>query len=139
MDISKGADLFLQEASSINSLWAVYVVATFAGASYGVSSRAPSRTALIGVTVGFLAFAWGHLSLVRQALAVSAVLGQDLERAANAGDAGGFAASIHSLARTANPPWISITIHLVIDTCVVLALWSKPLVAVTRRPRSPGG
>ena len=126
-DVVHGVQLFSENTGTINNLWGIYVVATFAAAGFGASSESISIGTAIVVTVGFWAFALGHLRLLVQALNLNRRLAADIMgvlREGHADDAGPFKPSIQYLARTANPPWISIAIHLLIDGCATAAMWS---------------
>ena len=125
-DVGQAVQLFSENTSHINSLWGVYVVATFAAAGFGASSQGITIGAAILVTIGFWAFTLGHLRLLVQALNINHRLKADILGALVEGgdDAGRFKASIEYLAKTANPPWVSVLIHLLIDVCATAALWS---------------
>lgn len=125
-DVVHAVQLFSENTGTINNLWGLYIVATFAAAGFGASSDSISIGAAIVVTVGFWAFALGHLQLLVQALNLNRRLKTDISVALLEGaeDAGRFMPSIRYLISTANPPWISISIHLLIDVCATAALWS---------------
>ena len=126
-DVVHAVQLFSENTGTINNLWGIYVVATFAAAGFGASSESISIWTAIVVTVGFWAFALGHLSLLTQALTLNRHLAADIMgalREGNADDAGKFKSAIQYLASTANPPWTSIAIHLLIDVCATAAMWS---------------
>jgi hypothetical protein len=125
--LSDAVDLFSQQAAIVINLWTVYVVATFATAGFAVSSNKPLNTyILIFVTIGFWLFAIGHLQLLRQSLHVIENLRYDIkEILANLKNNPSFyfESSIQNLIETANPPWISTSIHIAIDVCATAALW----------------
>lgn len=126
-DLVHAVQLFSENMGTINNLWGVYVVATFAAAGFGASSESISIGTAIVVTVGFWAFALGHLKLLTQALNLNLRLETDILsalREADAEDAGRFKSTIQYLASTANPPWVSVSIHLLIDFCATAAMWS---------------
>jgi hypothetical protein len=130
-ETSHAVTLFTQQTTIINGLWTVYVVATFAAAGYGLSSNGLSPVAALAVTFGFLAFAGGNLSLICQALRINVELGNNLKADLGKPDPGAldnsnttYDSAICCLAETANPPCISVAIHVFIDVCVIVALWS---------------
>jgi hypothetical protein len=70
-DLPNAVTLFTQNVTSINSLWTVYVFATFALAGYGLSAPTIEIETAIVVTAGFWAFAFGHWKLLKQALVIN--------------------------------------------------------------------
>jgi hypothetical protein len=126
-ELSDAVSLFSQFTAIINNLWTVYVAATFTAAGFGISSSLHVSVS-IAVTIGFWAFTLGHLHLLRQALAVSKTLGNEISSAlASETDGVGtqFQASIRVLANAVNPTRAPIAIHLLIDVCVTIALWAR--------------
>jgi len=81
------------------------------------------------VAVGFWLFALGHLSLIHQALRASRALASDIRRGLETAtdDNAEFMASLNAIARTSYRPWASYVIHVTIDLCVTVAIWSKHL------------
>lgn len=125
-ELNHAVTLFAQQTTTINSLWTVYAVATFAAAGYGTSAAHLPLAVAVAVTCGFGAFAGGHWSLLNQGLKVNRQLQNDISTFVGSAT-GPFKSSISELAATANPPWISLTIHLAIDLCVIIALWWRVL------------
>jgi hypothetical protein len=123
-EVSHGVTLFTQHTNTINSLWTVYVAATFAAAGYGFSSGGLSPITASAITFGFIAFALGNWSLLKQALRINLTLRTDLIDAMSVDSDTKFKPTICCLAETANPFWVSRTIHIFIDVCVIIALWS---------------
>ncbi len=117
--------LFSQEKITITNLWTVYVVATFAAAGYGFSAAPLNTFTATAVTIGFTAFVFGNWKLLKQSLIINKALQLDI-RAAVASDLDNeFKSSIEALVARANPPWVSLTVHLFIDACVIAALWTR--------------
>ena len=56
-ELNHAVTLFTQQTTTINSLWTVYVAATFAAAGYGFTASPLPPVIAAAVTVGFLAFA----------------------------------------------------------------------------------
>ena len=125
-ELNHAVSLFTQETTTINNLWTAYVAATFAAAGYGLSVSPLPPVIAAAVTAGFLAFAVGNWKLLRQGLRINRQLQKDISKlmTSTAGDHT-FKPSIEGLVATASPPWISLAIHLLIDFCVVIALWSR--------------
>ena len=126
-DLSKAVTLFTQNVTNINSLWTVYVVATFALAGYGLSApKIETKTAIV-VTAGFWAFTFGHWKLLKQALVINRSLSVEISQALTTSEEkdNQFQGSFRHLCAMANPPWISLVIHLLIDVCCTLALWTR--------------
>jgi hypothetical protein len=131
--VSNGVTLFTQQATAINSLWTLFVAATFAAASYGLSSNELSPVAAGAVTIGFIGFAWGNWILLRQALNINLALKEDLPAALQKESPAElthprpklpFEETISRLTATANPIGASRAFHLTIDACTIVALWS---------------
>ena len=133
-ELNHAVTLFTQETTTINSLWTVYVAATFAAAGYGFSYSPLQSQIALAVTIGFLAFAVGNWKLLKQGLTINQQLQKDISKflACKASEdpfrpsiENPFRLSIEKLIATANPTWISRLIHLLIDGCVVIAIWSR--------------
>jgi hypothetical protein len=125
-ELNHAVTLFTQQTTTINSLWTVYVAATFAAAGYGISASPLPPVIAAAVTVGFLAFAFGNWKLLRQGLRINRQLQKDIsEFMTRTASDHAFRPSVERLIAAANPPWISLVIHLLIDFCVVVSLWSR--------------
>jgi hypothetical protein len=124
-ELSNAITLFSQEKIAITHLWTVYVVATFAAAGFGFAGAPLNALTATAVTIGFSVFAFGNWKLLKQSLVISRVLRQDILAAIAADSDPAFKSSIEALVDRANPPWISFCIHLFIDTCVFVALWTR--------------
>ncbi|WP_057835056.1 hypothetical protein [Bradyrhizobium jicamae] len=125
-ELNHAVSLFTQQTTTINSLWTVYVAATFAAAGYGFSVSPLSPIIAGAVTLGFLVFTFGNWKLLKQGLQINRQLQKDItDFIQSAAESNPFKLSIKKLVSTANPPWISLVIHLWIDFCVVAALWSR--------------
>ena len=125
-ELNHAVSMFTQQTTTINSLWTVYVAATFAAAGYGFTASPLSPTIAAAVTLGFLAFAFGNWKLLKQGLQINRQLKKDIsDFMSTKPGCNPFEPSIEKLISTANPPWISLAIHLFIDFCVVVALWSR--------------
>ncbi len=121
-DEKAAVDLFAKQNSLVNGLWGIYIAATFTAASFSVTTVSLSPLALLSVTAGFWAFALGHLVLIRQALSINIKLKQSLRDTINSNDSP-YTGVVSHLANTANPPWVSMVIHLFIDACVTSLIW----------------
>jgi hypothetical protein len=126
-DLPNAVTLFTQNVTSINSLWTVYVFATFALAGYGLSAPTIEIEIAIVVTAGFWAFAFGHWKLLKQALVINRSLSVEISQALTTSEEGDnqFRGSFRHLSAMANPPLVSLAIHLLIDLCCTLALWTR--------------
>ncbi|GLR85360.1 hypothetical protein [Bradyrhizobium iriomotense] len=125
-ELNHAVGLFTQQTTTINGLWTVYAAATFAAAGYGFAASPLSPRIAAAVTVGFLAFAIGHSQLLRQGLQINRQLQDDISGfMLSKPGCSPFEPSIKMLVSNANPPWISLAIHLLIDICVVVALWAR--------------
>jgi hypothetical protein len=125
-ELNHAVGLFTQQTTTINSLWTVYVAATFAAAGYGFAASPLSPNIAAAVTLGFLAFTFGNWKLLKQGLQINRQLQKDIsDLLVSETRRNPFETSIKKLISTANPPWISLVIHLWIDFCVVVAIWSR--------------
>jgi hypothetical protein len=145
-ELSHAIDLYAKQNSTITSLWTVYAAANFAAvaagysmwssaAGYSMRSRNSGTITLqiISITlltIGYWCFALGQLTLLTQAIGVNKSLTSEiatyLEREVTESNYH-FRKSICYLLSTANPRWVSITIHLIVDICVTLAIWFSAL------------
>jgi hypothetical protein len=124
-ELNHAVGLFTQQTTTINGLWTVYGAATFAAAGYGFSASPLPPIIATAVTLGFLAFAFGNWKLLKQGLRINRQLKNDISTfMSSKPGCNPFDLSIKELISTANPPWISLAIHIFIDVCVVVALWS---------------
>ena len=122
-ELNHAVSLFTEQTTTITNLWTVYAVATFAAAGFTASPL--SRPIAAAVTIGFLAFAIGHWHLLKQGLQINVQLASDISKFIQSHPGNSFEPSINNLISTANPPWISLAIHPLIDACVVVALWAR--------------
>lgn len=126
-EIQHAVTLFTTQTTNIISLWTVYVVAAWAAAGYGLSAS-PLNSIIAGViTIGFSAFTYGHWTLVKQALRTNLSLKKSINAFIDSSATGcdAFKDSLKDLTRTANPFWVSRVAHLVVDICVISAIWSR--------------
>ena len=121
-DKTAAVDLFVKQNSLINGLWGIYIVATFTASAFSFTEDQLSLFELRAVTAGFWAFTLGHLVLVWQALSINIKLKQSLLDPKNSNDSP-YSGVVSHLANTANPPWVSMVIHLFIDACVTSLIW----------------
>ena len=70
-ELNHAVTLFTQQTTTINSLWTVYVAATFAAAGYGFAASPIPPVIAAAVTVGFLAFAFGNWKLLSFCVVIS--------------------------------------------------------------------
>jgi hypothetical protein len=115
--------LFSQEKTTITNLWTVYVAATFAAAGYGFSG--PPLNCLTAIAVTFSAFSFGNWKLLKQSLEINIIIKKDVRDAIDGDQDNQFKSSIELLVANANPLWVSRTIHLFIDLCVIVSIWSR--------------
>src|SRR5258705_13143557 len=70
-ELNHAVTLFTQQTTTINSLWTVYVAATFAAAGYGFAASPLPPVIASAVTVVFLSFAFGNCKLLRQGFRIN--------------------------------------------------------------------
>jgi hypothetical protein len=125
-ELSDAIDLFSREKAAINSLWTTHVVGNFAAAAYGFSGQATLNAyTATAVSIGFSAFAFGNWKLLKQSLVISKTLQKEIRNMASLDPSNKFSLSVEALVKRANPPWISMLIHLFIDLCVLTAIWTR--------------
>ncbi len=121
-DEKAAVDLFVKQNSLISGLWGIYIAATFTAASFSVTKIPLTPFALLALTLGFWAFALGHIMLIQQALSINIELKKSLLATINSNDSP-FSEFVRHLAKTANPPYKSMAIHFFIDVCVTILIW----------------
>ena len=125
--LSDAVTLFVNQTTVINSLWGIYVAATFAAAGFGATSNA-HVVARAAITFGFWAFTLGHLRLITDALVTTKLLGSAITKTIDIAEQDSisveFAELLKQVAGKAKTPWISVAIHLFIDLCVTTAIWT---------------
>lgn len=123
--LPNAVSLFSQEKTTITSLWTVYVAATFAAAGYGFSADRLNVFTASAVTLGFSAFAFGNWKLLKQSLTINKDLQKTIRAAVACDQDKQFESSLKVLIDNANPIWVSLMIHLFIDSCVIVAIWTR--------------
>jgi hypothetical protein len=122
--VKDATDLFMKQADHITQLWTLFVAASFAASGFGVTSEHLHWAIRLGVTVAYAAFAYGHFTMIRDAVEAHAALAKTLNGAVRDQDA--FHPAIVALTKNADMK-LAIPFHLVVDVAVGLALWSRPL------------
>jgi hypothetical protein len=127
-NISHAVSTFSTYVGSLNSLWGLYIVATFAAAGFGASMKEQfnSWTALL-MTIAFLAFAAAHLSAVVANLRVQKRISTEvLERLGGASnEITDFPATVGAVVGRTPSRAASIAVHLIIDACVIAVIWAS--------------
>ena len=113
----------------VNNLWAVYVVATFAASGFSFSDFGSTEIyAKIFLSIGFWAFALGHLGLLWQTLRVLSstrdAITMHLGSATSTCEPN-FRDPLLELVRASNPFWVSALAHITINCCVTLIIWAN--------------
>ena len=131
-ELPKAVDLFTHQVTTANNLWTVFVAATFAAAGFGTSLGTDNLAGRVAITIGFWAFALGHLRLLLQALGILKSLGTAIASFVQTSfqtTLGGheFGLPLQRLASSTNRPRSAAAVHLVIDTCVTAAVWAPYL------------
>ena len=128
--IADAVTLFSEQSSSIVNLWTVFVVATFSAAGFGATEKLTNYQKS-GVTIGFLAFAIGHMSLLVVCINLQRALSADIMH--NIADhTKDFSASLKQLAGHPSNIKIASFFHIIIDICVVVIIWFRPRQTATR-------
>jgi hypothetical protein len=108
------------ECATRNNIWAVYVVATFAAGGFVVTAQHDvGLLARAALSLGFLAFTFGHWFLLRRnteaLIALEELLGKHV------GDLDPFLSRFAARTNSVLP----FVPHLIIDCCVLLVIWSS--------------
>ncbi|HET9639757.1 MAG TPA: hypothetical protein VFP12_11160 [Allosphingosinicella sp.] len=126
-NLSHAVSTYSTYVASMNSLWGLYIVATFAAAGFGASMKEQFNawTALL-MTISFLAFAAAHLSGLMANLRVQkAISAEVMERLGGASEETDFPATVGAVVGRTGHRGLSLAVHLVIDACVVAIIWSS--------------
>ena len=115
---------------SLNSLWGLYIAASFAAAGFGASKTAnfpPHMAALL--TVAYLGFAAAHLhALLTNLKSQKAISEEIIDRLQAAPEPlTDYPRSLAATVRIALSPKASLRVHLLIDACVVAIIWASSL------------
>ena len=127
-NLSHAVSTFSTYAGSLNSLWGLYIVATFAAAGFGASMKEQfnSWTASL-LTIAFLAFAAAHLLALMANLRVqNAIAAEVRERLAGASkELTDFPATVGAVVGRTPSRAASLAVHLIIDACVIAIIWAS--------------
>ena len=72
-----------------------------------------------------LSILFGNWKLLKQSLEINIIIQNDVRDAIGGDRDNRFKSSIELLVANANPLWVSRTIHLFIDLCVIVSIWSR--------------
>ena len=125
-DLSNAVTSLGHYSSSTGTLWGVFAAATFTAAGFGISmGERFDREIAFFLTIGFLAFALGHLYFIRHHVNVQRRISTEiLEYLKTKKPAPTpFSRSIRAICAPENKIWASVTTHLVIDFCVLYIIW----------------
>ena len=114
-------------SGAVNSLWGLFVAASFSAAGFGASMAGQfSLETALAVTVAYLLFAAGHLSAIVTFVKKLQVISEEVRERFDSNPA-----EFTDYPRTAGiffgpvlTPSRSMLIHVGIDVCVVAILWS---------------
>jgi len=114
--------------AAANTLWGLFVVATFAAAGFGASMKddfgVPTAAML---TIAYLAFAAAHLNALLLNLRVQRVIADEIRASLARAPAGltEYPLSVRAVVAASYRPAAAVAIHLVIDACVIGVAWSS--------------
>lgn len=127
-DLKDAIDLLYKQTDTINSLWNTYSSAAVASAGLGTlvaafGSAGKWDFALV-ITAGFVIFAIGNGFMLRAEIKSRSLLAEEIGRALSRKDehTDGFNESLRHLVRTTASVSKGVTIHVLIDLCVVAAI-----------------
>jgi hypothetical protein len=134
--LSDAVTLFTQQGAAINTLWMSYatialVTAGFVFATGAFSSQEQLQYYIIAgaVTVAFWLFTLGHLRLILASLRLQRQVRDEIRAALKKPREADlpFQGSLRNLADSVARAWFVCFVHLAIDVCVTVAIWSRPL------------
>jgi hypothetical protein len=130
-ELKDAVDLLYKQTTIINSLWGMYVLATFAAGGFAALTGDLATKKLIAsaLTVAFLAFTLGHAIILKVELDARWKLAQEIKLllSAETESTRNFAESIKLVVRTATTTYKGLIAHVSIDTCVIVAIWVRVL------------
>ena len=124
---------YVNYTSRIAALWTVFVAATFAAAGFnGIASSNFSPFSRAFLSVGYIAFSCGHWILLRQTILISQTMAREIGAWLADGESTKFRDSVRAIISHNSNLAYSLGTHLVIDACVLLIIWQRPLAALLR-------
>jgi hypothetical protein len=114
-------------SGSLNSLWGLFVAASFSAAGFGASMASKFTVGMaLAVTIAYLIFAAGHLfailTFVKKLREISGEVCARFE--ANPADFTDYPRTAAVFFGPVLSPSQSVLIHMGIDACIVIILWS---------------
>jgi len=129
-NLSHAVSAYSTYASAMNSLWGLYIVATFSAAGFGATMgrRFTTDIALI-LTIAYLAFAAGHLRALMVTLNRQKIIAAEVIEQLQAGGETltPYPRSIAAITAKALSPTAIWVIHLTIDACIVGVMWRSAI------------
>ena len=132
LSIKDAVDIFYKQTTIIDSLWTVYVAATFAAGGFSALKGDHGTIYIVAsaLTVAFAAFTIGNWNMLKsqiqcrynlrlQIIARLDALPEDKRPA--------FTASVRQIARGASTVLSGAIVHGTIDFCVVVAIWGRAI------------
>ena len=123
-DLQKPLEILISKFQSqrtiTHNLWALYTVTTFTASAFSFRYGAKFPSSII-VMLGFLAFTLGHAALVRQSIVATNAIADSIKEIAK-DDKSALSRAGVKIADTANPIWVSMVLHSIIDICVSLLI-----------------
>lgn len=127
-NLSHAVATYSSYGGSLNSLWGLYIVATFAAAGFGASMKEQFNTGTASLmTIAFLAFTAAHLSALMANLRIQkAISAEVLERMGGTSKVTtDFPATVRAVVGRTPSRAASIAVHLIIDACVIAVIWAS--------------
>src|SRR5215213_3562876 len=116
-NLSNAVSTFSTYVASMNSLWGLYIVATFAAAGFGASMKEQFTTWTASLmTIAYLAFAAAHLLGLMVNLKVQkAISAEVLERLGASKETTDFPATVGAVVGRTPSRTAMLAVHLIID------------------------
>lgn len=125
-NLSHALSTFSTYVGALNSLWGLYIVATFAAAGFGASMKEQFNTGTAALmSIAFLAFTAAHLVAVMSNLRVQkAIAAEVLKRLADP-ETTDFPATVGAVVGRTPSRGAMLAVHLTIDACVIAVIWAS--------------
>ena len=118
MELHDLVDLFMKSTDEISGLWSFYMAGSFAAAGFAASAKRLTVRSAALITVGYLLFLAGHLSLLDHTITLQRAAGSDLAAMIDQVPAQ-FSGSLRAVLSAQSSRIASFMIHLGIDLCII--------------------
>jgi hypothetical protein len=125
-NLSHAVSTFSTYGSALNSLWGLYIVATFAAAGFGASMKEQFNTGTASLlTIAFLAFTAAHLAALMANLRVQKAIAAEVLKRLGDAETTDFPATVGAVVGRTPSRGAMLAVHLIIDACVIAVIWAS--------------